>query len=350
MRQPEDRFDDLLTRNLLALWPAAAVAVGGGFSAGRPRLLGVGAAAALCLIGIVASVGVARNRNLQRPDWRPVAAVLGRSPASGPRAILVQHYRDLLPLSLYLPGLKFLRGQSVMMSIFGLDLLAMVFGMPRALFPALAERLGGGATLYGLLLSSVAAGAFVASLFSGQPSSGPTDPAITAWEQQAVVGSWLWLIGSFVLGVGCLLAAVQVFTKSWVGSVVMLVGSGMGGAGIASFSATFPTSSGVQLSVGPTYGLGVAGLGSVLALAALFIKETPLMRRSFPSQSVLFPAGPTYPYSVSSLGQTPAEVPVVASAPADSTGMSKFCPTCGTRYGGEAAYCLRDGTALRQTT
>jgi len=187
-------------------------------------------------------------------------------------------------------------------------------------------------------------------LFSGQPSSGPTDPAITAWEQQAVVGSWLWLIGSFVLGVGCLLAAIQVFTKSWVGSVVMLVGSGMGGAGIASFSATFPTSSGVQLSVGPTYGLGVAGLGSVLALAALFIKETPLMRRSFPSQSVLFPAGPTYPYSVSSLGQTPAEVPVVASAPADSTGMSKFCPTCGTRYGGEAAYCLRDGTALRQTT
>jgi MFS family permease len=70
-------------------------------------------------------------------------------------------------VSSILDGLKFLRGQSVMMSIFGLDLLAMVFGMPRALFPALAERLGGGATLYGLLLSSVAAGAFVASLFSG---------------------------------------------------------------------------------------------------------------------------------------------------------------------------------------
>src|SRR5262249_37670676 len=43
----------------------------------------------------------------------------------------------------------------------------MVFGMPRALFPALSQRLGGGATLYGLLLSSVAAGAFVASLLSG---------------------------------------------------------------------------------------------------------------------------------------------------------------------------------------
>jgi MFS family permease len=64
-------------------------------------------------------------------------------------------------------GLRFLRGHSMIMSIFGIDLLAMVFGMPRALFPALAERLGGGPGLYGLLLSAVAAGAFVASLASG---------------------------------------------------------------------------------------------------------------------------------------------------------------------------------------
>ena len=64
-------------------------------------------------------------------------------------------------------GLRYLRGHSVIMSIFGIDLLAMVFGMPRALFPALAEQLGGGPALYGLLLSSVAAGAFIASLFSG---------------------------------------------------------------------------------------------------------------------------------------------------------------------------------------
>lgn len=66
-----------------------------------------------------------------------------------------------------LNGLRFLRGHSVIMSTFGIDLLAMVFGMPRALFPALAERLGGGPIMYGLLLSSVAAGAFVASLVSG---------------------------------------------------------------------------------------------------------------------------------------------------------------------------------------
>jgi MFS family permease len=66
-----------------------------------------------------------------------------------------------------LAGLRFLRGHPVIMSVFAIDLIAMVFGMPRAVFPALAERLGGGPVLYGLLLSSVAAGAFVASLSSG---------------------------------------------------------------------------------------------------------------------------------------------------------------------------------------
>ena len=65
-----------------------------------------------------------------------------------------------------LSGLRFLRG-SVVMSIFAIDLLAMIFGMPRALFPALTDRLGGGPALYGVLLASVAAGAFIASLASG---------------------------------------------------------------------------------------------------------------------------------------------------------------------------------------
>ena len=66
-----------------------------------------------------------------------------------------------------LHGFRFLRGQPVVMSVFGIDLIAMIFGMPIALFPALTERLGGGPTLYGFLLASVAAGAFVASITSG---------------------------------------------------------------------------------------------------------------------------------------------------------------------------------------
>jgi uncharacterized membrane protein len=101
-------IDDLITRNVLAIWFPAAIAVAGGFSATRAHLMGLAAATALCAIGIVAALAVAHERNLQRPDWRPVARLLGAHPASGPRLILVQHYRDLLPLSLYLPKLKFL--------------------------------------------------------------------------------------------------------------------------------------------------------------------------------------------------------------------------------------------------
>jgi uncharacterized membrane protein len=109
-------IDDLLTRNLIALWAPAAIAVAGGFAASRARVLGAAAATALCVIGLVAAVGVARDRILQRPDWRGVAALLGARPSGAAavwgRVVLVQHYKDKLPLSLYLPGLEFLTFKS----------------------------------------------------------------------------------------------------------------------------------------------------------------------------------------------------------------------------------------------
>jgi hypothetical protein len=104
-------FDDLLTRNLLAVWAPAAVAVAGGLAARRARVLGAAGAVALCTIGVITAGAVAFDRNLERPDWRVVAGALGTHPPAGGRAILVQHYRDLLPLSLYEPGLKFWTGR-----------------------------------------------------------------------------------------------------------------------------------------------------------------------------------------------------------------------------------------------
>ena len=97
--------DDLLTRNMIALWMPAALLIAGSLAIVRARWAGVVLTAGLCAIGIAAAVSVAANRNLQRPDWRGVAHVPGDRPAagSGARAILIQHYRDLLPLSLYLP-------------------------------------------------------------------------------------------------------------------------------------------------------------------------------------------------------------------------------------------------------
>jgi MFS family permease len=67
-----------------------------------------------------------------------------------------------------LEGLAFLRSRQVLLMTFVVDLVAMVFAMPRALFPALAEQVyGGGEQTAGLLYSSLAVGALVGALFSG---------------------------------------------------------------------------------------------------------------------------------------------------------------------------------------
>jgi 4-amino-4-deoxy-L-arabinose transferase-like glycosyltransferase len=101
-------IDDLITRNIIALWPPAALLVAGGLGARRAGVAGIAGTVALCAIGIVAVAGVAFNRNFQRPDWRGVARVLGMGPAPGvgARAILIQHYHYLLPLSLYVAHLE----------------------------------------------------------------------------------------------------------------------------------------------------------------------------------------------------------------------------------------------------
>ncbi len=107
-------LDNLITRNVMALWMPIAVAVAAGMAVPRPRWLGGAAAVVLCACGVVAAVGVATERRLERPDWGVVARALGARPAAtvaagGGRAIFIQHYRDLLPLSLYMPGLKAVR-------------------------------------------------------------------------------------------------------------------------------------------------------------------------------------------------------------------------------------------------
>jgi MFS family permease len=65
-------------------------------------------------------------------------------------------------------GLAFAIRRPVILSIFLVDLVAMIFGMPRAVFPALAERtFHGGAGILGLLYAAPAAGALISALTTG---------------------------------------------------------------------------------------------------------------------------------------------------------------------------------------
>jgi MFS family permease len=65
-------------------------------------------------------------------------------------------------------GFAFLRGRRVLQSTFVIDIIAMVFGMPRALFPVLAmTQFGRGDAAVGLLFAAPAVGAFVGAATTG---------------------------------------------------------------------------------------------------------------------------------------------------------------------------------------
>jgi len=65
-------------------------------------------------------------------------------------------------------GFAYLKGRRVLRSTFVIDIIAMVFGMPRALFPFLAaSQFHGGDAVVGLLFSAPAVGALVGALTAG---------------------------------------------------------------------------------------------------------------------------------------------------------------------------------------
>jgi MFS family permease len=79
-------------------------------------------------------------------------------------------------------GLRFVRGNQALLGSFAIDLLAMTFGMPRALFAVLAVSVyGAGAEGTGLLYASVAVGATVAALMTGWIGHARRLGRITIW-------------------------------------------------------------------------------------------------------------------------------------------------------------------------
>jgi MFS family permease len=123
--------------------------------------LGVGAAYALDAASCLAMIG----------------AVVGMSPQPPER-----HGEPLPVLHSIAEGLRFVRGNQALMGSFAIDLVAMTFGMPRALFPVLAVSVyHAGAEGTGLLFAAVAAGATVAALTTGWLPHARRLGLITIW-------------------------------------------------------------------------------------------------------------------------------------------------------------------------
>ena len=116
-------------------------------------------------------------------------------------------------------GLRFARDRKALLGVFVIDLNAMVFGLPRALFPAMAERVfGGGATTYGLLNAAPGVGALIGAVTTGWVShvhrQGVAVLVSVAVWGAAMAGfgitSWLWpaLVFLAVAGAADVISAV----------------------------------------------------------------------------------------------------------------------------------------------
>lgn len=129
------------------------------------------------------------------------------------------------PLTLVREGLKFSIGRPLIRSVFLVDLVAMVFGMPRAVFPALARSFGIGAAGLGLLYSAPAVGALLGALLSGwvgriERHGAAIFIAVAVWGASIAAAGFLGWSLVPLLGFLALAGAADVFSAVFRGTLV----------------------------------------------------------------------------------------------------------------------------------
>ena len=124
---------------------------------------------------------------------------------------LVPETRRKFELSSITEGIRFVRERPVLASTFWADLIAMILGQQRALFPAYAATVfGGGAMTLGLLFAAPSAGAMVGLVFMGlfrnvQREGMAVLIAVAAWGAFIALfalSPWLWLALLFLACAG----------------------------------------------------------------------------------------------------------------------------------------------------
>jgi hypothetical protein len=179
-------------------------------------------------------------------------------------------------------GFRVVRSNRVVATILGLDFTAMLFGMPLALLPALADGFGVGPGVLGLLYAAPAAGGLAAAALSGaagrtaRPGWGVL-VALAGWSAGIVVlglagAAWLAWIGLAIAGAGNQVSALLggAITQSAVDDDVRGRLAGMDHLVSTAGPALGDVESGVVaawIGVGPTIALG--GALSFLGVAVI---------------------------------------------------------------------------------
>jgi len=132
-------------------------------------------------------------------------------------------------------GFTFLRTQPVLLMSFVVDLIAMIFGMPRALFPEIAHLdFGGpedGGMVFALLFAAIPAGAVVGGVLSGWVSR------VSRQGLAVVVSIVVWGLAMAGFGAAVLLADVW-RTPMLVAALLMLMIGGAADIASAAFRST----------------------------------------------------------------------------------------------------------------
>ena len=132
-------------------------------------------------------------------------------------------------------GIAYLRGHPVLMMSFVVDVIAMVFGMPRALFPEIAhESFAGpeeGGLAFALLFAGIPAGAVVGGVFSGWVSRVTRQGVAVIWS----IVVWGLAMTGFGLAVGLADAFPDAAVWCLVVAVFLLVVGGAADMASAAF-------------------------------------------------------------------------------------------------------------------
>jgi hypothetical protein len=135
-------------------------------------------------VGIVTLPRMAPSEGVERPGWKSLTQ-----------------------------GIEFLRKAPNIRMSFLVDIVAMTFGRPHVLFPALGALVfGGGPVTVGVLTAAMAVGTFLASLFSG--------PVGHVHRHGVAIGRAISAYGGFVLLLGLTVLGMEVaLTNGWVAGI-----------------------------------------------------------------------------------------------------------------------------------
>ena len=131
--------DYYLARALIGAWVPLVVVIGSACVAPRARAPGAVLAVALAGAFLYGQAKIRSDARYQRPDWRAVAAALGR--AQTPRAILVSDGLGTDPLRIYLPRIAWTQPTGAV-SIGEVDLVASPYQSPVSPLPPGAHLIG----------------------------------------------------------------------------------------------------------------------------------------------------------------------------------------------------------------